>query len=53
MQKLMEPVLAYVEREAMLHGAVGGPEGARFILMVLDSQPGGAAAGPRVPVVRP
>ncbi|SCG52986.1 hypothetical protein [Micromonospora zamorensis] len=52
-QKLMEPVLAYVEREAMLSGAVGGPEGARFILMVLDSQPGGAAAGPRVPVVRP
>ncbi|WCN78912.1 hypothetical protein [Micromonospora sp. LH3U1] len=51
-QKLMEPVLAYVEREAMLSGAVGGPEGARFILMVLDSQPGGAA-GPRVPVVRP
>ncbi|MET8040930.1 hypothetical protein ABZU25_08695 [Micromonospora sp. NPDC005215] len=51
-QKLMEPVLAYVEREAMLSGAVGGPEGARFILMVLDSQPGGAAAGPRVPVVR-
>ncbi|MDG4839557.1 hypothetical protein O7631_23790 [Micromonospora sp. WMMD967] len=52
-QKLMEPILAYVEREAMLSGAVGGPEGARFILMVLDSQPGGAAAGPRVPVVRP
>ncbi|MEO3774612.1 hypothetical protein [Micromonospora sp. B9E7] len=52
-QKLMEPVLAYVEREAMLSGAVGGPEGARFILMVLDSQPGGATAGPRVPVVRP
>ncbi|WP_410808991.1 hypothetical protein [Micromonospora sp. 067-2] len=52
-QKLMEPVLAYVEREAMLSGAVGGPEGARFILMVLDSQPGGAAARPRVPVVRP
>ncbi|MEU5903546.1 hypothetical protein ABZ780_04110 [Micromonospora sp. NPDC047467] len=50
-QKLMEPVLAYVEREAMLRSAVGGPEGARFILMVLDSQP--AAAGPRVPVVRP
>ncbi|MEU8421288.1 hypothetical protein AB0C15_10475 [Micromonospora sp. NPDC048835] len=52
-QKLMEPILAYVEREAMLSGAVGGPEGARFILMVLDSPPGGAAAGPRVPVVRP
>ncbi|WP_410817646.1 hypothetical protein [Micromonospora sp. 050-3] len=52
-QKLMEPVLAYVEREAMLSGAVGGPEGARFILMVLDSPAGGAAAGPRVPVVRP
>ncbi|MCG5444166.1 hypothetical protein NIE79_002311 [Micromonospora sp. NIE79] len=50
-QKLMEPVLAYVEREAMLSGAVGGPEGARFILMVLDS-PAGGAAGPRVPVVR-
>ncbi|SCF09683.1 hypothetical protein GA0070607_5500 [Micromonospora coriariae] len=52
-QKLMDPLLAYVEREAMLSGAVGGPEGARFILMVLDSQPGGAAAGPPVPVVRP
>ncbi|MET7946999.1 hypothetical protein [Micromonospora sp. NPDC005324] len=52
-QKLMEPVLAYVEREAMLSGAVGGPEGARFILMVLDAPAGGAAAGPRVPVVRP
>ncbi|WFE53898.1 hypothetical protein [Micromonospora sp. WMMD1155] len=52
-QKLMEPILAYVEREAMLSGAVGGPEGARFILMVLDSPPAGAAAGPRVPVVRP
>ncbi|MDG4757763.1 hypothetical protein [Micromonospora sp. WMMD710] len=53
-QKLMEPVLAYVEREAMLSGAVGGPEGARFILMVLDSQHAGAATGgPRVPVVRP
>ncbi|WFE99582.1 hypothetical protein [Micromonospora sp. WMMD964] len=52
-QKLMEPILTYVEREAMLSGAVGGPEGARFILMVLDSPPGGAAAGPRVPVVRP
>ncbi|MFG1882633.1 hypothetical protein [Micromonospora sp. NPDC049102] len=51
-QKLMEPILAYVEREAMLSGAVGGPEGARFILMVLDSQPS-AASGPRVPVVRP
>lgn len=51
-QKLMEPVLAYVEREAMLSGAVGGPEGARFILMVLDSQHA-AASGPRVPVVRP
>jgi len=50
-QKLMEPVLAYVEREAMLRSAVGGPEGARFLLMVLDSQP--AAAEPRVPVVRP
>ncbi|MEU8082061.1 hypothetical protein AB0B57_00280 [Micromonospora sp. NPDC049101] len=51
-QKLMEPILAYVEREAMLNGAVGGPEGARFILMVLDSQQA-AASGPRVPVVRP
>ncbi|MCX5065276.1 hypothetical protein OOJ91_05220 [Micromonospora lupini] len=51
-QKLMEPVLAYVEREAMLSGAVGGPEGARFILMVLDS-PHTAASGPRVPAVRP
>ncbi|MEH1029298.1 hypothetical protein V6W11_16290 [Micromonospora profundi] len=50
-QKLMEPILAYVEREAMLRSAVGGPEGARFLLMVLDSQP--TAAGPRVPVVRP
>ncbi|MET7876411.1 hypothetical protein [Micromonospora profundi] len=49
-QKLMEPVLAYVEREAMLRSAVGGPEGARFLLMVLDSQ---SAAGPRAPVVRP
>ncbi|MBQ0901070.1 hypothetical protein [Micromonospora sp. U21] len=52
-QKLMEPLLAYVEREAMLRSSVGGPEGAGFILMVLDSQPGGAAAGPHVPVVRP
>ncbi|MFI7608166.1 hypothetical protein ACIBTV_23890 [Micromonospora sp. NPDC049366] len=53
-QKLMEPILAYVEREAMLRGAVGGPEGARFILMVLDSPPGGASGGtPRAPVVRP
>ncbi|MDG4781701.1 hypothetical protein O7614_18775 [Micromonospora sp. WMMD961] len=51
-QKLMEPILAYVERGAMLSGAVGGPEGARFILMVLDS-PHTTASDPGVPVVRP
>jgi hypothetical protein len=33
-QKVMEPILAHIEREAQLTGAVGGREGARFILMV-------------------
>jgi hypothetical protein len=37
-QKVLEPILARIEREAQLTGAVGGPEGARFILMVLESE---------------
>lgn len=37
-QKVLEPVLAHIEREAMLTGAVGGREGARFIMMVLEQE---------------
>lgn len=37
-QRVMEPILSYVEREAMIRESVGGPEGAAFVLMVLDSE---------------
>ena len=37
-QKVLEPVLAHIEREAMLTESVGGPEGARFALMVLGQE---------------
>lgn len=33
----MGPLLSYVEREARITGAVGGREGARFVIAVLDS----------------
>ncbi|MEV0154972.1 hypothetical protein AB0H57_14665 [Micromonospora sp. NPDC050686] len=55
-QKALEPVLAHIEREAMLTQSVGGPEGARFILMVLDQERAGAAPAAGAvgaPVVRP
>ncbi|MFC0003543.1 hypothetical protein [Micromonospora siamensis] len=55
-QKAMEPVLAHIEHEAMLTESVGGPEGARFILMVLAEERRAAAApagAVRAPVVRP
>jgi hypothetical protein len=50
-EKVLEPVLAHIEREVMLTESVGGPEGARFALMVLGqeqaaaltSNPAGAA----------
>jgi hypothetical protein len=46
-QKVMEPVLSYMEHEAMVRGAVGGPEGAAFVLMVLGPQrPAVAGATP-------
>ncbi|WP_322762459.1 hypothetical protein [Frankia sp. Cr2] len=37
-QKVLEPVLAHIEREATLTGAVGGSEGARFIMMTLEQE---------------
>jgi hypothetical protein len=37
-QKVLEPILARIEREAMLTGAVGGREGARFIMLVLERE---------------
>ena len=51
--KVLEPVLAHIEREAMLTGSVGGPEGARFALMVLGSgRAAGGAPGGGTGVVR-
>lgn len=34
----MAPLLSYVEREARITGAVGGRDGARFVIAVLDSE---------------
>lgn len=47
-QKAMAPVLAHIEREAMIEESVGGPEGARFVLAMLDHEKSsGATAGLR------
>lgn len=47
-QKAMAPVLAHIEREAMIEESVGGPEGARFVLAVLSQEKSaGATVGLR------
>lgn len=45
-QKVMEPVLSYLEHEEMVRGAVGGPEGAAFVLMVLGAERRAAVGAP-------
>jgi hypothetical protein len=44
-QKAMAPVLAQVEREAMIEGSVGGPGGARFVLAILDAEKSSGDSG--------
>jgi hypothetical protein len=44
-QKVLEPVLEHIERETLLTESVGGPEGARFALMVLGHAPTAARTG--------
>jgi hypothetical protein len=44
-EKVLEPVLEHIERETILTESVGGPEGARFALMVLGHAPTSARTG--------